>query len=182
MSSKKESVINTARELFSTYGYTKVSMDEIAKNSGVTKKTIYTYFKDKNELIKYFLYDEIETLKKFTDEIDKKDIPFEDKIHQLIETQMEYRSNSKILKSLLKESGKMAVECKKILDTTLRNELNKKLKKAIDNGYIKDCDTEIVSFLIYKIYVALMFELDRPIDKKEATENIMNIFKAWLLK
>ena len=47
---KKETVIETARELFSKYGYRKVSMDEIAKQSNVTKKTIYTYFKDKNEV------------------------------------------------------------------------------------------------------------------------------------
>ena len=40
--SKKEQVIESARELFSEYGYKRVSMDEIAKKSGVTKKTIYT--------------------------------------------------------------------------------------------------------------------------------------------
>ena len=39
---KKEIVIQTARELFTKYGYKKVSMDEIAKESNVTKKTIYT--------------------------------------------------------------------------------------------------------------------------------------------
>ena len=55
---KKEQIIEAARELFSSYGYKKVSMDEIAKKSNVTKKTIYTYFKDKGELIKYFLYED----------------------------------------------------------------------------------------------------------------------------
>ena len=53
--SKKEQVITTARILFSERGYRKVSMDEIAKVSGVTKRTIYRYFKDKDDLIKYFL-------------------------------------------------------------------------------------------------------------------------------
>ena len=57
MSKKKEQVINTARELFSNKGYKQVSMDEIANVSGVTKRTIYSYFKDKNDLIKYFLYE-----------------------------------------------------------------------------------------------------------------------------
>ena len=54
--SKKEKVIETARELFSKYGY-RISMDELAKEANVTKKTIYSYFKDKDELIKYFLYE-----------------------------------------------------------------------------------------------------------------------------
>ena len=35
---KREAVIDTARRLFTKYGYKKVSMDEIAKESGVTKK------------------------------------------------------------------------------------------------------------------------------------------------
>lgn len=44
---KKEVVINTARELFTKYGYKKVSMDEIARTSNVTKKTIYSTLKIK---------------------------------------------------------------------------------------------------------------------------------------
>lgn len=186
MNTKKQSVINAARELFTKYGYRKVSMDEIAKQSNVTKKTIYTYFKDKNDLIKYFLNDEINKMKQIADEIDKEDIPFEDKIHKLITIELDYRNNSKILESFLKEidQGKLKVdkETESILSTTIQKELKIRLDKAIKDGYIKDCDTKVAAFLIYKIYVAIMFELDKPIDKEKATENIMNILKAWLLK
>ena len=52
---KKETVINTARELFTKYGYKKASMDEIAKEANVTKKTIYSYFKDKDSMFSYFI-------------------------------------------------------------------------------------------------------------------------------
>mgnify|MGYP003078587559 CR=1 FL=1 len=60
---KKEVVINTARELFTKYGYKKVSMDEIARTSNVTKKTIYSYFKDKDELFRYFIEEELINMK-----------------------------------------------------------------------------------------------------------------------
>ena len=50
---KKEEVINAARDLFTKYGYKKVSMDEIAKEANVTKKTIYSYFSDKEAMFKY---------------------------------------------------------------------------------------------------------------------------------
>lgn len=186
MNFKKESVINAARELFSLYGYRKVSMDEIASKSGVTKKTIYTYFKDKNDLIKYFLNDEIKEMEKLADEIDKKDVPFEDKLHELITIQLNYRKDSKLLVFFLKEleQGKLVIDkdTENILSKTIQKELKIRLDKAIKDGYIKNCDTEIVSFLIYKIYVALMFELDKPIDEKVATESIINILKAWLIK
>ena len=38
---KKEEVINAARDLFTKYGYKKVSMDEIAKEANVSRKTSY---------------------------------------------------------------------------------------------------------------------------------------------
>jgi AcrR family transcriptional regulator len=44
-------VINKARELFFTYGLKSISMDDLAKKAGVSKKTIYQAITDKNELV-----------------------------------------------------------------------------------------------------------------------------------
>lgn len=40
-----------AKELFLRYGIRSVSMDDIANQLGMSKKTIYQYFTDKNELV-----------------------------------------------------------------------------------------------------------------------------------
>ncbi|MEJ7588512.1 MAG: TetR/AcrR family transcriptional regulator [Ferruginibacter sp.] len=40
-----------ARDLFMQYGLRSVSMDDIAGNLGMSKKTIYQYYADKDELI-----------------------------------------------------------------------------------------------------------------------------------
>ena len=45
---KRDQVIEAARKLFHQFGFKKVSMDEIAKEAGVTKKTIYMYFESKD--------------------------------------------------------------------------------------------------------------------------------------
>ena len=49
---KKEDIIEKARILFTNYGYKRVSMDEVAREANVTKKTIYSYFKDKEDLFR----------------------------------------------------------------------------------------------------------------------------------
>ena len=41
---KKDQIIEAARLLFHKYGFKKVSMDEIAREAGVNKRTIYSYF------------------------------------------------------------------------------------------------------------------------------------------
>ena len=63
---KEEQIIEVARELFHKFGFKKVSMDEIAKTSGVTKKTIYTYFKDKDSMFLYFIEEELQKMKIMT--------------------------------------------------------------------------------------------------------------------
>lgn len=44
-------IIANATELFLTKGFKSVTMDDLASNMGMSKKTIYTFFKTKNELI-----------------------------------------------------------------------------------------------------------------------------------
>lgn len=57
-------IIEASRNLFHQFGFKKVSMDEIAKEAGVTKKTIYMYFNSKEELLKYFINEEIKNMEK----------------------------------------------------------------------------------------------------------------------
>jgi AcrR family transcriptional regulator len=51
-----------ARELFMRYGIRSVSMDDIAAQLGMSKKTIYQYFADKNELVMEVMEAEIVTM------------------------------------------------------------------------------------------------------------------------
>jgi TetR/AcrR family transcriptional regulator, cholesterol catabolism regulator len=46
-----ERIIEGGEELFLKAGIKSVTMDDIARHLGISKKTIYHYFKDKNELV-----------------------------------------------------------------------------------------------------------------------------------
>lgn len=47
----KENIITETIQLFMKYGLRSVTMDDIAKHLGMSKKTIYQHFKDKEEII-----------------------------------------------------------------------------------------------------------------------------------
>lgn len=47
----KEKIITKARDLFLKVGFKTVTMDDIAKEMGISKKTIYKYFENKEVLI-----------------------------------------------------------------------------------------------------------------------------------
>jgi AcrR family transcriptional regulator len=46
-----ERIIQGGEELFLQAGIKSVTMDDIAKHLGMSKKTIYHFFSDKNELV-----------------------------------------------------------------------------------------------------------------------------------
>ncbi len=48
---QKETILNQARTLFFLFGIKSISMDDIALKLGMSKKTIYQYFTDKQDLL-----------------------------------------------------------------------------------------------------------------------------------
>lgn len=45
-------ILLTANELFMRYGFRSVSMDDISRNLGISKKTIYHFYPEKEELVR----------------------------------------------------------------------------------------------------------------------------------
>lgn len=47
----KEKILHNATEMFLNIGFKSVTMDDIATNSGISKKTIYAHYSNKTELV-----------------------------------------------------------------------------------------------------------------------------------
>ena len=52
----REKILNKSAELFLTYGFKSVTMDDIANEMGISKKTIYQHFDNKTNLLKQLHY------------------------------------------------------------------------------------------------------------------------------
>ncbi|MDW8211027.1 MAG: TetR/AcrR family transcriptional regulator [Cytophagales bacterium] len=52
----RERILQEADRLFHAYGIRSVSMDDIARKAGVSKKTIYQYYQDKDDLVSVMVY------------------------------------------------------------------------------------------------------------------------------
>lgn len=46
----EQTILKKASELFIKYGFKNVTMDEIANDLGISKKTIYVYYENKSEI------------------------------------------------------------------------------------------------------------------------------------
>ena len=57
----KERILAKAADLFMRYGIRSITMDEIASQLGISKKTIYQFFTDKDDLVSAVIEREIKT-------------------------------------------------------------------------------------------------------------------------
>lgn len=186
---KRDQVIEAARKLFHQFGFKKVSMDEIAKEAGVTKKTIYMYFNSKEELLKYFIQEEITNMEKIVDQVEKKQLDFFETVNQAIYEILQYRKHQDFLNIIAREAewlkNPIIIDSLSMIDGKIQNYIRNKLQKAKEKGYIDYIDLDITTFLIYKMYIALIIEWntnEKELDEQMLAQTISEILKKGLRK
>lgn len=178
---KKNIVIETARELFIKYGYSKVTMDEIAKLANVTKKTIYSYFKDKETLFLYFINEELINMKEQIEKQGNKNLSFIEKVTKDLFYLLEYRKNSKLLNALSSEKDALyGLKLIKKYDDLIIDYIENKIDMEIELKNIKPCNSKLMAFIIYKIYIAIIFEYDDELKEEDVIKEVTLILKEGL--
>lgn len=181
---KKEEVIKKARELFTKYGYKKVSMDEIAREANVTKKTIYSYFSDKEAMFKYFAKEELQNMKEKIEKEEITSISFIERVSKVLYESLLFKKNSDLVKTISLEVQKNnTAECISFLkyyDAEIINYIEEKINNEIENKTIKKCNAHLTAFIIYKIYSSVLFEYEEVLDEEKVTKEVTSILKDGL--
>lgn len=156
---KEEQFIRDAGKVFLTYGIRSVTMDDIAKHLHISKKTIYRYVKDKNELVARCVQRDYEALYQKVEAVMAKDLNAIDEnleVFDLILTEL-----GNIHPSIFYDLEKYYPEAKsKMLDMrqdfmieVVRNNLIKGISEGV---YRDDFNVEIMTRL-WVTHVLLIF-------------------------
>jgi AcrR family transcriptional regulator len=146
----EEKIIQASHDLFMRYSIKSITMDDIARHLSISKKTIYQYFKDKNDLV---LQVTSNHLKEEKLEIQSIKSTTTNAIETLIEESMWLRRNitdmnPSLLYDLKKyhhQAWELYLESKEMV--YIRS-LVETLVKGISEGYFrKDIDPEILAVL-----------------------------------
>jgi AcrR family transcriptional regulator len=84
---KKEQLEKSAQELFWKYGFKKISIEEICKQAGVSRKTFYTFYDNKTALASEILNKLMDDAFKVYGDLLNGDAPF----HQKIDSMFSYK-------------------------------------------------------------------------------------------
>lgn len=154
----KETILKKAGEIFLKYGFKSVTMDDIANDLGISKKTIYKYYKNKVELVD-------EAVCYFHEDLHKTITNICTVGHNAIQENFEIK---KIFKELFKNADDSPMyQLEKYYPKTYKkiiaNELSvfkecitNNLEKGIKEGlYRKDLNLELIT----KFYFSLMMSV-----------------------
>ncbi|MBO4849727.1 MAG: TetR/AcrR family transcriptional regulator [Prevotella sp.] len=88
ISKTRQTLVDVARRLFAKQGLENTTMNDIAVASGKGRRTLYTYFKSKDDIYSAVIESELERLSDKLDEVAAKKIQPQDKIIELIYTHL----------------------------------------------------------------------------------------------
>lgn len=88
VSKTRQKLVDVARQLFARNGLAATTMNDIAVASGKGRRTLYTYFKRKEDIYYAVIEAELERLSDRLDEVAAKDISPLDKVVELIYTHL----------------------------------------------------------------------------------------------
>ena len=84
VSKTREMLIDVARQLFARMGVDNTTMNDIALASKKGRRTLYTYFKSKNEIYLAVVESELNRLHKMLCDVAEKDLPADEKLMTFI--------------------------------------------------------------------------------------------------
>ena len=88
ISKTRQKLVEVARKLFARNGLEATTMNDIAINSGKGRRTLYTYFRNKDEVCQAVIESELERLSDKLDEVSNMDAEPEQKVLTLIYTHL----------------------------------------------------------------------------------------------
>ncbi len=179
----KEKILRGAMELFMKYGVRSVSMDDIARHLSVSKKTIYQYFADKDEVVTLVAQDHMDKGRSEYEglrENSKDAIDELVKISACLKKDMQ-EMNPSLLFDLQKYHAKawgvwLDHKNKYIHDSVVRN-----LRQGIEEGYYrKDIHAEVLAVVRVELVQLAFDERSFPYNHFNLADVQIQIFDHFI--
>lgn len=149
----RQKLLEVARELFAHKGLEATTMNDIAAASGRGRRTLYTYFRNKEEIYYAVIEEELERLSEKMDEVAVMDVEPEEKIFTLIYTHLS------IIRDTVARNGTLRAEffrniwmvekVRKAFDVEEHRILQKVLQEGVDKGRFRTENVGLMADIVY---------------------------------
>ena len=160
---KRSRILKTATTEFANHGFDSANINVIAKNSGISIGSMYSYFSSKEDLFSTVVHHAAETLKSILDEIMQSEEDLLIKLERIIKA-IQLNSRTNVL--LTKLYGQLTAENRPDLISKIVSEIESVsaelyssfLEKAQKEKLIReDIDVKLFAFFLDNLFVSLQF-------------------------
>jgi AcrR family transcriptional regulator len=180
----KDKILHKAAEMFLSLGFKSVTMDDIAAEMGVSKKTIYNHFSNKTELVKEVTSSVFEIVCNGIDLICLKDSNPIEELYEIKRFTMEYMKGEKTSPQhqLQKYYPKIFSNLKKRQFDVMQECITENLTRGVEEGLYRD--TIDVGFIsrIYFHGVMGIKDIDLFPLKQFSLNKIMDFYLEYHLR
>ncbi|HXU27897.1 MAG TPA: TetR/AcrR family transcriptional regulator [Bacteroidia bacterium] len=144
----KDKILETSLNLFYKYGIKAITMDDIAKEMGISKKTIYRFFKEKDDIVNQLSETELKKSQLMMEEMRKQ---ANDPIHEMILISIHIQKvfaeiNPVFFYDLNKQFSKALNDFKKFKSECIFTNINRNIIEGVKQGlYRSDLDVDFAA-------------------------------------
>lgn len=152
-SKTRERLIEVARELFAHKGLEATTMNDIAAASGRGRRTLYTYFRNKEEIYYAVIEEELARLSQNMSAVLDMDVPPEEKLFKLIYTHLqairETVARNGTLRAEFFRNIWMVEKVRRTFDDEEHRVLTAILQQGVDSGRFRVMHVGLMSDIIH---------------------------------
>lgn len=182
---KRQAVLSAGAKLFNDQGFERTSLDDIAVELNVTKRTIYYYVQSKEEILFECLKLGMEFIEQVTEELNKSGLPPLERLDEMVRRYGSWVATDigacLALTNVSSLSEDRATELRES-----KRELNNKMRAMIEDGIadgsVNPCDPFIVTAAIYGAlnWIPKWNRRDRQLSHEEISVAFLQLFMNGL--
>ncbi|MBD3110269.1 TetR/AcrR family transcriptional regulator [Bacillus sp. AGMB 02131] len=182
---RKQLIIEAATKSFTIFGYKATTIEQVARLANVGKGTIYTFFTNKEQLFKEIVHKFIEEMKMVADENISPDKAIHENIYNGLFAILQYRKDHQFMMKLFDEEKEMGTrtvsEMVQEIENAIIQYIKEKIEMAVEKGELTVSNTELLAFLLLKMYNTIIFDWEKN-HKPLKEEEIVRLFQVFILK
>jgi len=189
----RETLVDVARQLFAKMGVANTTMNDIARASKKGRRTLYTYFKSKNEIYLAVVETELNQLYEILHKVGERNLEPEEKLKTFIFTRLDavkevVRRNGNLHADFFRDISRVE-KVRKKFDVQeiqiIKKILNEGMRKNVFQIFDIDMSAAVLHFALKGIevpYIKGVFDEKDAIDRVKQRNEIVNILLHGITK
>ena len=165
-SEKRNQILNLAKKRFERFGFNKTTVDELAKDASISKRTLYEEFENKEKILEeLFMFEALSVRKAVLAEISKIVNPTE-KLQTYVRFALKYLDQNPFIVSVLHDESRFFAPFLKdkphIIENGIEEIFVNILKEGVEKGVFRKMDETLVAHCIFLLFKGLTYGRNSP--------------------